>query len=394
MKKFKDWWIKIISASVLWFVIPTFILVLTPTLWYTRPLLNLNSEDITIYKFAITILGVAVGIGTVINSTRSAKAAAESIRVTKEKELREQSPHLLALSESLEIPLGAPMYKKYFDESPPDVSLLSRENYRSHKEIIEIVEENKDNRHLNIEYIEYYKQYLDYEKFIRNLNNNKFDFNEISNFISVLNTGKGTATNLEYEFIFENINVFSRYKFDSSYSASLSSNVPIYSILVEDISTKNALIRVSDLKIPEEYHAISYFQEDNVSEYLIKKEEKVYLNVLPSNKEHQFPIPMMFSIMVKHYVICKYYQDTIKEIKNYNYLHHLLDTYINEKIEIPKGKIVIRYMDGEIIRLNNGKKRKVELTFDLLLKETSFNISNGIISNVFLETNFVSERYV
>lgn len=68
------------------------------------------SEKRSIFQLAITAIAASVGIGTIINSTRSASISAESIRVTKEKEQREQSPHILALSVSLKIPLSAPMY--------------------------------------------------------------------------------------------------------------------------------------------------------------------------------------------------------------------------------------------------------------------------------------------
>lgn len=352
------------------------------------------SEKRSIFQLAITAIAASVGIGTIINSTRSASISAESMRVTKEKEQREQSPHILALSVSLEIPLTAPIYKNHPKELPPDINLLSVKNYREHKEIIEFVEDNKDNNQIDLELREYYNQFLEYEEFVRNLNENKFDYAESSDFISVLNSGKGTATNLEYEFIFENIAMFSNYKFDSSFSALSSSNVPVYSICVENTSQKNSKIIVSDLKIPEEYYSISYFNEPNVSVFPIKDKETVYLNVLPSDEEYQFPIPMIFSIMVKHFCICKHYQDSFRDSKSHNYFRHILKEYLNEKLEKPKGKIIIRYTDDEINRLKNSKKRKVELTFDLLIKETNLNIRNEVISNIFLETNFVSKRYI
>jgi len=65
-------------------------------------------------KFLFSAIAAYVGITAVRNSTKSVNIATESIRVIKEKELREQSSHPIVLSFIAKFSYRAPMYEKMF----------------------------------------------------------------------------------------------------------------------------------------------------------------------------------------------------------------------------------------------------------------------------------------
>lgn len=65
-------------------------------------------------KFLFSVIAAYVGIRAVRNSTKSVDIATESIRVSKEKELREQSSHIIVASIIDKFPFNAPFYKQKF----------------------------------------------------------------------------------------------------------------------------------------------------------------------------------------------------------------------------------------------------------------------------------------
>lgn len=354
-------------------------------------------------KFLFSVVAAYVGIRAVVNSSKSAKLSAESvriatesIRVTKEKEQREQSPHLIALSESFEIPLAAPIFRKIPDYSFPNIDrIIHNDNFEYHEEVMEYIDEKKEKRAIftDLDKERYYQQHLDLENFSESYLENRFKSHETAHFISILNSGKGTAVNIEYEFIFENIATFNEYKFNSYPGFSTSRNTPRYILEVDNINEKNPRISVSDLRLAKDRYYLGYYDDLSKEDYIIVNGNIVYLNVLPPGKEHKFPIPMIFSIITKHYIICKFYQkfylDNLSSLARDDFA-----PYLEEKLEAPKGKLIIRYIDDELSRLDNTSKNKIELDFSLSIRETEINPNEGILSNIFLETNFISSRKI
>ncbi len=351
-------------------------------------------------KFLFSIIAAYVGIRAVVNSTKSAKLSAESvriatesIRVTKEKELREQSPHLIALSESLEIPLATPVFKQLPDYSFPQIDKLKNGTHNYLIEVLNYISDKENNMPYPIDENKerYYDQHLELGKFIEAYKDNRFESQETNHFISVLNSGKGTAVNIEYEFIFENIDAYSEYEFNSYPGFSTSSNTPIYKLKVDNINETEPRIYVSDLRLTKNMYSIDYYDSVSEADYIISSGNIVYLNVLPPGEKHNFPIPMIFSIITKHYILCNFYQNFYSNNPSDLARDHFRP-YLEEKIEPPKGRLIIRYIDDELSRLDDISKDKIELIFSLSVKKTNINSNKGILSNVFLETNYISSK--
>lgn len=366
---------------------------------------NLSKGDMNFFfesmKFLFSVIAAYVGIRAVVNSSKSAKLSAESvriatesIRVTKEKELREQSPHLIALSESLEIPVATPIFKELPDYSFPQIDKIIENDTLIYRDDVLNYISNKGNNKLffiDEDKERYYKQLLDLKQFVKSYLDNKFKFQETNHFISVLNSGKGTAVNIEYEFIFENIDAYSEYEFNSYPGFFTSSTIPIYKLKVDNINDTEPCIYVTDQKLTKDKYVFDQYKSVSMADYIISHDNIVYLNVLPPGEEHKFPIPIVFSIITKHYVLCNFYQNF--------YSNNLSDVardhfrpYLEEKIEPPKGKLIIRYVDDELSRLDDISKDKIELIFSLSVKKTDINFNEGILSNVFLETNYISSK--
>ncbi len=335
MKKIKELWIRITSASVLWFVIPVFVVVIVPTLLYTRPLLNLTSDDITIYKFAITVLGVTVGIGTVVNSTRSAKISAESMNLTKEKELREQSSHLVPVSPVGEFQYLVPNYKK-IDKFK---DLLSEEN-----------------------------GYHAVSAYIDQLRLNRYKPEELSEFnIKLMNVGKGTCVNLEFSFKILNLHEFDQYSFSNAIDelksilptqytlqayADKSSEGEDYIILNFD----DFVIEKSLERFPGFVDELKEFSESIVS--IKNSSTKRYIDVIEPQSELLITIPSDFIILCKQYLIST-------DQRANALLRDVSCPVENSPPVIPVGEITLSYHDESLIRLGEllpGKKTVYKYT--------------------------------
>lgn len=352
-------------------------------------------------KFLFSVIAAYVGIRAVVNSSKSAKLSAdsvriatESIRVTKEKELREQSPHLIALSESLEIPVATPIFKELPDYSFPQIDKLIENDTPDYLDDVLKYISNKENNKfflLDEDKEKYYKQHLDLEKFVKSYLDNRFKFQETNHFISMLNSGKGTAVNIEYEFIFENIDTYSEYEFNSYPGFLTSSNTPTYKLKIDNINDTEPRIYVTDLRLTKDKYFFDYYDSVSEVDYIISPGNIVYLNVLPPGEKHNFPIPMIFSIITKHYILCNFFQNFYLNSPSDLARDHFRP-YLEEKLEPPKGKLIIRYIDDELSRLNDISKNKIELIFSLSVKKTNINSNEGMLSNVFLETNYISSK--
>lgn len=385
MRKAKELWIKVISASVLWFVIPTFIIVLAPTLWYTRPLLNLNSDDITIYKFAITILGVTVGVGTVINSTRSAKTAAESMEITKRKDIREQSSHPIVLSLIENFPYSAPLYKQkiiynFGDETTPSVEAgsLARNKDDLNEATRKIV------RNVRLKYVD-------------QLNQSLYDQNNIENSLKIKNVGKGSCTNISYKFDFMNMNQYDNYKVSApvdtdgffvalpSYQMEVKKIYDEYEIAVIDNHIKNYLDFV-ELEEP--------YKSSKVRKIIRFKDQDLVRNYsfLEADGQLDIPIPNEFVIMCKHYVIVNIIKNRVKNGEIFSSLLPSIKPLLEVENIKPTGLITLSYYDESLIRSTEYYlEDKTHLVYSISVNDdaTTYDLDSF---DMYLEVNMLSSE--
>lgn len=382
MRKIKELWLRIINASVLWFVIPVFVIVIIPTLWYTRPLLNLNADDITIYKFAITVLGVTVGIGTVVNSTRSAKTAAESMRVTKEKELREQSSHPIILSLIKTFPYNAPMYQGnviYDFPTKTDKERLPK-NLNKHLDSIgDFILEQQDQHN---------------RAFINRTNTQLIKQNEIKNYLEVINTGKGSCVNLKYEFKFINQKEFDGYSVSyegakvnkhitmPSYSLSVVEYEKIFEIIIIDNFMSDF---VDDANITEPL-------KSTLTEGKLKfSKESTFRNFssLEPDKKLTLPLPNEFIVLSKHYAIVEILKKKVENNDVFNSLLPSINPLLNSNPIKPIGVITLSFYDESLIRTGDySSDEKTKITYNVSINENAI-ISNNTEFDMYLEANLI-----
>lgn len=351
-------------------------------------------------KFLFSVIAAYVGIRAVVNSSKSAKLSAESvriatesIRVTKEKEQREQSPHLIALSESIEIPLTIPMYKKRIENLKLNVntSLINhydKDFYRQAKDP-EYIKGLTDEEYIDIQ--EYIKEIEKFKEYLTEIRKFRLDYRETEHSISVFNSGKGTAVNIEYEFIFENREEFIGYSFLAKHDNPSLRSIPRYSIeIFHTIGDEIPMLSVANLNIENEVSKLSPLTGHNEGYYPIYQNETINFSVVPSGETRLLQIPVAFSILMKHYIICKYY----KQYFNHDlmFLNEIIDVFREEKAILPKAKIIIRYTDDELTRSISNKKDKVELVYQLELKESKLIFKDDTISNIYLEAKYVGSK--
>lgn len=364
MGKIKNLCLIATNVSVLYFVIPISILVILPTLWYTRPLLHLTDVDVKIYQLAITVLGVTVGIGTVVNSARSAKMSTESIKLTKEKDLEEKSSHLIVLSLNGEFSYNSPMYSQEvvydFPSYYPLIEFLSSES-----------QINKNQKASSKEVINH----------IKILRQHMYQDAKDNHCIVIHNSGKGIAVNLEYNFLFKNAEEFIGYNFlnnkDFYINNSFENMVFNYQLGIYQHSESEQFIVMADKQIQREMKKNPIFSEKDISEesiHLIKinKHYQKYNNILLSKEKICFPIPNSFMILCKHYILYKNLfekQDDNSQINN-----------VYNPPPIPQGEISITFSDESKIRSGKySSSHRSKLTYKVFLKELPFPISNGNI---------------
>lgn len=378
MKKIKKFLLEVTSVSVLWFVIPVFILVITPTLWYTKPLLDLNTHDITIYKFAITVLGVTVGIGTVINSTRSASIASESIKITKEKELREQSSHPIILSFIKSFPYKAPIYKSsetnniYSGEiNKPE----SKEEHFSKFESFKMIGEDKGtdgnlsgSNSWNTQYID---PYINEEH------------------LEIINTGKGSCVNLEYEFNFINKDEFAGYSVVYPVKPKGGEiDLPSYEIAVKQ-SEKDYELTVVDNNIGKLSH--NYKMTDIKFKF---PKENLFKNYryLGSGEKINIPLPNYFLILSKHYAIVDILKRKVADNEITSSSLSLIEPLVSSKLIKPIGVINLSFYDESLIRTGEySPNEKTKITYNIIVNENT-TIFKGDRFGIHLESNLVKSE--
>lgn len=368
------------------------------TLWYGYPYDELTNKNLKIYQLAITSLAALVGVGTVYNSTRSSSSAAHSLKLSIDKENREQSSHLIALSESLEIPLVAPIHKKSFKEDYPDTTLLRGGQVDYYKKLKNYIDNNQDNievifgeQALRLE--RYNEAVKEFDKYMNKVIKNILQPRETEHFLSVLNSGKGTSVNIEYEFSFENLKEFSGYEFSSINDEPTFRNTPSYSISIGIIDDESELpfIKVTDGDLTRDIKEMSQYFGFDEANYLLDDSHIMYLNLVSPGESHSFPIPSSFSVLAKHYMICKHYKENYI-LSDSELSPQTITSFKEAKVIMPKGKVLIRYTDDEITRTDSKSGGQIELVYEICFKETTLNFYDDTISNVYLEAKYISTK--
>lgn len=337
MKKLKDWW------KVHWFsaTVVLIALLLSGLSIYFAFDLAKKTKDISekrgIYQLAITAIAASVGIGTIINSSRTATISAESMKLTKDKDLREQSSHLVPISPSGEFIFSMPNHKinqkiyNFFDTSVGRHQIISNA-----EKVIETRYKYAENGEINIK---------------------------------LMNVGKGSCINLEYLFSVDNLKDFDNYYyFCTSSLEHPSSNRGLYYTLQTIYHKRDKMdaleILIDDHAIQESLEAVGMITEDakEFSEYATVIEQPnntILVDFMKPQSETTFPIPNSFILLCKQYFVAT------NNIFNasYNENQEKLDL-VSEPV-VPIGRVSLSYHDESLIRLgelSSDKKTTFEYT--------------------------------
>lgn len=373
MKKIREWWIKITSASVLWFVIPFSLAIIITALYFTWPIDFKDDTNVKIIQVGITALAATVGVGTVINSSRS-------MELTRKKDQREQSAHLMLLSYSGEMPMSAPMYDEYVYYKIP----IKRINpiSRNHTDKNLFFESEKateaNNRDTLLEYA-------------FSLTDKRINFSkDQEKILKLMNTGKGASINVEASFLISNIDKLNNYSmgFPSEHIETDTSRVA-YSMDIEEAGERYVL-SYQDLRLSNlfDYNLLSEEEinsEKNFSYLFDKENGTLYKDVIMPGDSMDILIPHAFYMLCKHYIIVQ----SIKRRDGGNPLYSKeYDNILETEFIKPEGEIRISFMDENLIRTGSyDPDSRQELVYSLELKDTKFEIVNNGHVGFYLEAN-------
>lgn len=337
MERLREWW------KVHWFstTVVLVALVLSGLSVYFAFDLARKTKDIAekrgVYQLAITAIAASVGIGTIINSSRTATISAESMKLTKEKDLREQSSHLVPISPSGEFIFSMPNHKSnqktynFYDTSIGRHQIISNA-----EKVIETRYEYAENGEINIK---------------------------------LMNVGKGSCVNLEYLFSVDNLKDFDNYYyFCASLLEHSSSNRGLHYTLQTIYHKRDEMdaleILIDDHAIQESLEAVGMITEDakEFSEYATVIEQPnstILVDFMKPQSETTFPIPNSFILLCKQYFIATNNIFNVSYSENQDKLN-----LVSEPI-VPIGRFSLSYHDESLIRLgklSSDKKTTFEYT--------------------------------
>ncbi|WP_026831515.1 hypothetical protein [Exiguobacterium undae] len=373
MKKIKDWWIKITSASVLWIVIPVSLAIIITTLYFIWPINFKDELSVKIIQVSITALAATVGIGTVINSSKS-------MELTKKKDQREQSAHIMLLSYTGQVGLSAPMYDDHIKYRLPKMKINPINRTHADKNLFLVNEEATElkNRETLLEYA--------YSLSSKRVNFDK----ESEKTLKLMNTGKGASVNVEIIFSISNIDELNNYsmKFPSQHIESDTDHVA-YSINIEK-SGERYEISYQDARLSNLFEQNLLTNEEVDSEkafnYLVDKEYgTLFKEVIMPGENSEILIPHPFYMLCKHYIVVQ----AIKNKYGNNPLYrNEYDNILNTHFIKPIGEIKISFMDENLIRTGSyDPDSRQELIYSLELKDTRFEIQKNGYIGFYLEAN-------
>lgn len=332
-------------------------------LFYGHPYTEMTEKKLRVYQLAITALAATVGIGTVANASKSARISAESIELTREKEIREQSSHLVPVSPSGEFLLAMP--NNIDDKSRYNFSDLESSRFS----LIPAAEEER---------------------------NNRLNSNQMSNIeIKTLNVGKGSCVNLEYKFKIANLNEFHNYEY-SSMTENHSSNHALQYVLgmrynEENEDEKSLSLSFNDISI---FRALSLIglsskstREFSESSFIIEDRPFTkFIDFIKPQSEISLPLPAGFIILCKQYLLAKDKMFNI-ELKD----NRISDVPVHQPIP-PIGYFSISYHDESLIRLGElSPEKKTTFEYIVHLKDTKDRDDLSKLS-YYLEINHFSSK--
>lgn len=338
-----------------------------------------NVNDIrAIWQLAITAIAGSVGIGTIINSARSASTAAESMRVTKDKEKREQASHLIPLSAIELFSLNAPFYTKKF------IYLINHLTEIKEKNIPDL--ERDPYGRVNSE--------KERESYLNSIRDHVYEKAADSSIISLINVGKGSCVNLEYSFKFLNLNDFKNYSLKPDYKF-------LYQKTHEDCEPfaysmeidENLDLMFNDLYIErfvdEVYPEWRDAGNGTDFNYMMQEQHIVeYINIIKPTGELYIKIPNDFMMLCKHYMNMSYFFDRVENGELISGAKkEYFEQWKKEKHIKPIGSLKISFFEESLIRtgeINPNMRR--ELTYQVSLKDVEIKRENHSL-RYYLEVN-------
>lgn len=342
---------------------------------------NLSKNDMALFfesmKFLFSIIAAYVGIKAVVNSSKSAALSAESIKLTKEKELREQSSHLIVGSLIDKFPFNAPLYKETFLYDLPDESegiTFRRKAFPREfsSQVKEFIAETRADFATTI---------LD-KRYIPNVN---------QHVINIMNNGKGSCVNVQYEFLFKNISEFVSYEIPYPEAAiSVTSTYPTYQLKISEMK-KFYEIHIID------NHILDYLDSTTIEKpfvgvysgrsynYLKREENIEYINHIKPSETKEVFIPNEFMILCKHYAIQYYLQ---KNDSLFSLVRNRVKPLIDNRLIKPVGKIIISFYDESLIRTGEySPEQRTVLEYNVELKNEAIKKTNDNQTHFYLEVN-------
>lgn len=354
------------EASVLYIVVPICFTIVCLSIWYGYPFNKITDQDLKIYQLALTAFAATVGIGTVVNSSRSTDTALKSMKLSEKKEVREQSSHLVTSSKVNSFKISPPMYKDEHIYSP---------TMQMGKPLHDLIYEHHDSH-------EAYKEAeKNFKRSLMSIQDERVDHENKLNMIHLLNIGKGVCLNIEYEFEFKNMTEFIGHSVAyneekmGEYDVVSPAVYPSYDIVVDEYK--------NHLKIITKDHALSYLTKQvhmteseqyfySVSEIIFwNNKQKTYIPFLQPGEDIFLPLPNEFMILCKHYLIMSIYKKYDNESLISKYIKPGINHLIDSESISPIGCIKMSYMDEEDVRMNNNTNERKELIFDVRIKDES-----------------------
>ncbi|WP_215085570.1 hypothetical protein [Exiguobacterium sp. s78] len=365
------------KASVLYIVIPICLAIVIFIIWYGYPFKKFTDQNLKVYQLALTAFAATVGIGTVVNSSRSADIAVKSMELATKKESREQSCHLILSSSLTQFDLSPPMYENDFSYSPLKII------HETFKKVESAYDEETTKYKINEESA---------KKTVKSLSSKKIKRKISSNHMRILNIGKGAGVNLEISFEFLNLKDFANYQATSDevnstyfgegsypyYDLSIINSGSIYVINVADNFVRNY-----QQLFNSENHEKILFPEIDLE---FKDERKTkYIDFVNPHNEIEFAIPNEYMILCKHYALVYRYKKLYEENKIPFTVLPNVQHLISSNIIKPLGRLSIKYYDEEMVREKYYKNlHKKEVQFDLSIKNESI-ISEDQKINFYIE---------
>lgn len=322
-------------------------------------------------KFLFSVIAAYVGITAVRNSTKSVNIATESIRVTKEKELREQSSHPIVLSLIAKFPYRAPMYEKNISYNFPGRSKIG-----SNRETIEV--KTRKN-----------------QQFINTIKDSLVKQDTYDCSLEVVNTGKGSCVNLEYEFKFINLKEFVGYsvKYENPTDIENHTRIPSYSLnlnehkrIFEITTIDNHIAKfVETIDMGEEFKSFAIVNS-------LKFDKKTTIrnySYLESGKKMELPIPNEFIVLSRHYALVEILKRKVKNNEMFSTLLPSIEPLLKSNPIMPIGIITISFYDESLIRTGAySADKKTKIAYSVSIKESAINIYDDEFE-MYLEANLI-----